>query len=187
MASGSSSPTAASRRTAMPSRISPGRLPLQGKTHSSRVTTKARSLGAVDTLIGVQAARRAIDEQERRMTYDRQGCRSTPNLVEDAKFRKWRGNATLDQADHVDFPHIKQTVGRRRGLGIPKNRLRLWRWGWDSNPRYACAYNGFRDRPVQPLRHPTADGSSRGFLSGRPVFRQPLSVQAGGGGSCGCC
>ena len=31
-----------------------------------------------------------------------------------------------------------------------------WRRGWDSNPRYARAYNGFRDRPVQPLRHPSA-------------------------------
>src|SRR3972149_3456799 len=29
----------------------------------------------------------------------------------------------------------------------------LWRRGWDSNPRYTCAYSGFRDRPVQPLWH----------------------------------
>ena len=27
------------------------------------------------------------------------------------------------------------------------------RRGWDSNPRKARAFNGFRDRPVQPLRH----------------------------------
>jgi hypothetical protein len=31
-----------------------------------------------------------------------------------------------------------------------------WRRGWDSNPRYAHAHNGFRDRPVRPLRHPSA-------------------------------
>src|SRR6267378_6877810 len=37
-----------------------------------------------------------------------------------------------------------------------------WRRGWDSNPRYACAYSGFRDRHVQPLRH----------LSGRAGFYQ---------------
>jgi hypothetical protein len=30
-----------------------------------------------------------------------------------------------------------------------------WRREWDSNPRYARAYNGFRDRPVRPLRHPS--------------------------------
>src|SRR5690606_3343243 len=28
-----------------------------------------------------------------------------------------------------------------------------WRRGWDSSPRYARAHNGFRDRPVRPLRH----------------------------------
>ena len=31
-----------------------------------------------------------------------------------------------------------------------------WRRGWDSNPRYACTHNGFRDRPDRPLRHPSA-------------------------------
>ena len=34
-----------------------------------------------------------------------------------------------------------------------------WRRGWDSNPRYPQGYNGFRDRPVRPLRHPSARGS----------------------------
>ena len=28
-----------------------------------------------------------------------------------------------------------------------------WRRGRDSNPRTTCAVNGFRDRPVRPLRH----------------------------------
>ncbi len=32
-------------------------------------------------------------------------------------------------------------------------QLSWWRRGWDSNPRTACAVNGFRDRPVRPLRH----------------------------------
>src|SRR5688572_2909654 len=32
----------------------------------------------------------------------------------------------------------------------------VWRRGWDSNPRYACAYSGFRDRRVQPLCHLSA-------------------------------
>ena len=34
-------------------------------------------------------------------------------------------------------------------------RIKSWRREWDSNPRYARAYNGFRDRPVRPLRHPS--------------------------------
>jgi hypothetical protein len=32
---------------------------------------------------------------------------------------------------------------------------RQWRRGWDSNPRYACTHNGFRDRPDRPLWHPS--------------------------------
>ncbi len=31
----------------------------------------------------------------------------------------------------------------------------IWRRGWDSNPRYGLTYNGFRDRPDRPLRHPS--------------------------------
>ena len=54
------------------------------------------------------------------------------------------------------------------GWTTHRNSDPLWRWGWDSNPRYACAYNGFRDRPVQPLRHPTADRLSRGFIQAGP-------------------
>ena len=33
-----------------------------------------------------------------------------------------------------------------------------WRRGWDSNPRTACTVNGFRDRPVRPLRHLSVKG-----------------------------
>ena len=32
-----------------------------------------------------------------------------------------------------------------------KKKNRGWRRGWDSNPRYACAYAGFQDRSIQPL------------------------------------
>jgi hypothetical protein len=31
----------------------------------------------------------------------------------------------------------------------------LLRRGRDSNPRYPRGYNGFRDRPIQPLWHPS--------------------------------
>ena len=41
---------------------------------------------------------------------------------------------------------------------IVYRRLILWecvieRRGRDSNPRCACAHNGFRDRPIRPLWH----------------------------------
>jgi hypothetical protein len=57
-----------------------------------------------------------------------------------------------------------------------------WRWGWDSNPRYAHAHNGFRDRPVRPLRHPTAGGIRSGMergCTGSIPRRQPLSCRSG--------
>jgi hypothetical protein len=44
----------------------------------------------------------------------------------------------------------------RQAAGGP----RRWRRGWDSNPRYACTHNGFRDRPDRPLWH----------LSGAPLI-----------------
>ncbi len=48
-----------------------------------------------------------------------------------------------------------------------------WRRGWDSNPRYAQAYNGFRDRPVRPLRHPSDSGP---ILGGR---RETPAMESG--------
>ena len=32
-------------------------------------------------------------------------------------------------------------------------KLRIWRWGWDSNPRKSCPFAGFQDRYIQPLCH----------------------------------
>ena len=51
--------------------------------------------------------------------------------------------------------YVVSIYGVDGGSKIPAIDLRLWRWGWDSNPRCTCAHNGFRDRPVRPLRHPT--------------------------------
>ncbi len=36
--------------------------------------------------------------------------------------------------------------------GIPSS-VPSWRRGWDSNPRYVCTHNGFRDRHLRPLGH----------------------------------
>ena len=33
------------------------------------------------------------------------------------------------------------------------NQSFKWRKRWDSNPRNPCGFNGFQDRPDQPLRH----------------------------------
>jgi site-specific DNA recombinase len=36
-----------------------------------------------------------------------------------------------------------------------------WRRGRDSNPRNACTFNGFRDRPDRPLWHLSSDARAR--------------------------
>jgi site-specific DNA recombinase len=51
--------------------------------------------------------------------------------------------------------------------GVPSSVLK-WRRGWDSNPRYACTHNGFRDRPDRPLRH-LSEGAA---YTGRQVAGQ---------------
>jgi len=38
--------------------------------------------------------------------------------------------------------------------GVPSS-VPMWRMGWDSNPRYACAHGGFQDRCLKPLGHPS--------------------------------
>ena len=48
---------------------------------------------------------------------------------------------------------------------FPNDFRHDWRRGWDSNPRWACTHNGFRDRPDRPLRH-LSDGG--GLAAGPP-------------------
>ena len=51
---------------------------------------------------------------------------------------------------------LLQTLVAGSGVvSVPTQGLK-WRRGWDSNPRMACTINGFRDRPVRPLRHLSA-------------------------------
>ena len=49
---------------------------------------------------------------------------------------------------------------RVRGEGI-RRRLPVERRGRDLNPRWPKDHNGFRDRPVRPLRHPSMYPGSR--------------------------
>ncbi len=54
---------------------------------------------------------------------------------------------------------LQALTGKTGVNSVPTQGLK-WRRGWDSNPRYACTHNGFRDRPDRPLWH----------LSGRRVI-----------------
>ena len=68
--------------------------------------------------------------------------------------RGGRGAARPDR----DHQRLERAVGREPSVGA---RARLRRRGWDSNPRYrGYRYNGFRDRPIQPLSHPSGCDSA---------------------------
>lgn len=56
--------------------------------------------------------------------------------------------ASIDAASESRFPTAK---GKKKAL--QKECFFLWRRERDSNPWTANAVNGFRDRPVRPLRH----------------------------------
>lgn len=58
---------------------------------------------------------------------------------------------------------------RFRGLCL----LRVWRRDRDLNPRYCCQYNGFRIRPVRPLRHlSNAAHHTSVLLKRKPFFKK---------------
>src|SRR3989338_7316719 len=45
---------------------------------------------------------------------------------------------------------LQQNLSRKDGRTLAPI---IKRRGWDLNPRWTCAHNGFRDRPIQPLSH----------------------------------
>ena len=55
--------------------------------------------------------------------------------------------------------------------------LFVLRRGRDSNPRCPKGHNGFRDRPVQPLRHPSSyvnPGKVESLPGDAAMLREPL-------------
>ena len=55
---------------------------------------------------------------------------------------------------------LQTLLGNGGANAVPTQGLK-WRRGWDSNPRYACTHNGFRDRPDRPLRHLSSQAAER--------------------------
>ncbi len=60
----------------------------------------------------------------------------------------------MDQRD-IEFAALNHAAGNT-GPTIVPIFVRQWRRDRDSNPGKACTLNGFRDRPVRPLRHLSA-------------------------------
>ena len=51
-----------------------------------------------------------------------------------------------------------------------------WRRGWDSNPRYAEAHDGFQDRSLKPLGHPSTVDPRFRFRRRLPGHRRQLAI-----------
>jgi hypothetical protein len=58
----------------------------------------------------------------------------------------------------TDQPSLNNHV---QSIQNPLNKGRIWRRGWDSNPRWTRAHNGFRDRLLRPLGHLSVDYLNR--------------------------
>jgi hypothetical protein len=85
----------------------------------------------------------------------------------EAPYRKAHLGALLERVEVDDGviriigqKDVLEEAVMREGGPVPGVRcfVRNWRRGRDSNPRYTCAHNGFRDRPIQPLWHLSTRG-----------------------------
>lgn len=85
-------------------------------------------------------------------------CWGSLQKFKEEALRLRKQQRTINDSHHRLFVILSRpkSVSHSAILGrtLMKKPLK-WRRGWDSNPRYAHTYNGFRDRPVRPLRHPS--------------------------------
>ena len=119
-----------------------------------------------------------IDAERATVALEAVGAEITPAKLRtfaDAARRRLRGPDGGYRRDHLRAlaQRVEVADGEVRIMGSRGNLLRAltaaggvkaaaggvpcfvpsWRRGWDSNPRYACTHNGFRDRPDRPLWH----------------------------------
>ena len=66
-----------------------------------------------------------------------------------------RGGVSLSDAGLALPGRASGTVRCLRLAGTVRNSVPRWRKGWDSNPRWTCAHDGFQDRCLKPLGHPS--------------------------------
>lgn len=77
----------------------------------------------------------------------------TPRISPARKIRDTRGTHAPKGAEAAAAPRSATSYAKEGCSSRCRARRRIIRRGGDSNPRYANAYTGFRNRPVQPLRH----------------------------------
>ena len=101
----------------------------------------------------------------------RHGANSLAEVTEARRFAPWepersaskrrRRNGLLESLARFSDPSSFSQGENPRFAGL-RHSLRSWRRRRDSNPRYPLGYTGFRDRPDQPLQHPSVAG--RGII-----------------------
>ena len=128
---------------------------------------------------------------------DRQPSRLTKEALATASVRSWPDCCPLfelatDRQLRCSLAAYgctrNDSADRECGPEFETIRRRNWRRGRDSNPRCPQRHNGFRDRPVRPLRHLSAGGSFRttgtpGWPAGADTSRSPGLPQSVSGPS----
>src|SRR5437899_9730340 len=87
-----------------------------------------------------------------------------------------QGRTALNKISRAGIPlHVVGSMASTRNVKRLKKRkeqtLKLWRRGWDSNPRYGFPYARFRGEYFQPLSHLSAVVVGL-IVAERCVFRQ---------------
>lgn len=89
--------------------------------------------------------------------------------------RAFRGTPRRDDFECLEeyHPPPKCTRTKKAPRAIQRSGPSIWRRDRDLNPRYCCQYNGFRIRPVRPLRH-LSNGAhhTSDFVSGKSFLKK---------------
>src|SRR5688572_19304228 len=108
-----------------------------------------------------------VDSLTYLLSADREGYRPnrSKGLRPEHRCRSCAKRLAAVDAEAADAPQPADTRALFTNLEQQKIHLyqlvKYWRRGWDSNPRYPCGHNGFRDRPDRPLRHLSVFGGLR--------------------------
>ena len=95
----------------------------------------------------------------------RAGAAIEQGVVEDAALGLGREHGRGDAVQTTERGAVRAAAYAShdaRSVAFPRAKVEsaitatpVRRRGRDSNPRYPCGHNGFRDRPIQPLSHPS--------------------------------
>ncbi len=98
---------------------------------------------------------------------------------------RWKGGGVILSTDiclelsRASAYYRRNFAHKKAPLILISGAFHVWRRDRDLNPRYCCQYNGFRIRPVRPLRHLSSGAHHTSvFVSGKP-FSKKIRVVSG--------